>query len=160
MTAGAEPAPAVACHEESAVLSFEQTGFGEEGRPGKPEVVERQNLFEFLSGEFAVTVLTTDVVGNTATLCFNGSDSGTSVAFDTESPAPLALGGSSGSGTTGYDGEMGEMIVYDRVLTAGEINEIGFYLAQRYNIAYVPEPASALVLVVGFAAAGLRRRRR
>ena len=116
----------------------------------------------YLSGEFALLTLTTDVTADLATLTFNGGASGTSAAFDTTSPAPLSLGGAAGSGIASYDGEIAEMIVFDRVLTADEINEVGFYLERRYGLdtAYVPEPATLGLLCLGALLALARRRQR
>lgn len=63
--------------------------------------------------------------------------------------------------TNGYNGDIAELLVYDRALTAAEQNEVGFYLAQKYSLdtTYVPEPSSAVLLGFGGLALIIRRRK-
>ena len=112
-----------------------------------------------LTGLFAISVLTTDVANDTTTLVLNGDPAftGTTVARGAYGVAPLTLGGYP-TGSSPYDGEMAEMIVFDRVLTGAEIDEVAGYLADRYDIAYIPEPATLSVLCLG--ALGIVRRKK
>lgn len=50
-----------------------------------------------------------------------------------------------------WPGMIAEILVYDRSLTAGELNAIGFYLTHKYSIqtVYTPEPATGLLLACG-----------
>jgi hypothetical protein len=75
----------------------------------------------------------------------------------------MQVGGAHYSGRE-YHGDLAEMIVYDRKLTGWEMNEVGYYLAEKYGFDtdyVVPEPATlvvwSLLAACGF---GLTRRRR
>ena len=61
--------------------------------------------------------------------------------------------GGSRAGTSGdfADVDIAEVIIFDRALTAGERNEVGFALEQRYGLdtAFVPEPASGVLAGLG-----------
>jgi len=61
-----------------------------------------------------------------------------------------------------FNGDIAEILVYDRVLTSEEQNEVGNYLQEKWDIdgAYVPEPATLALLSVGGSLALLRRQRR
>ena len=63
------------------------------------------------------------------------------------------LGGQNfGGGSLGYlTGDIAELIMYDRVLTAGELNTVGYYLEDKYALdtAYVPEPTTMALLGLG-----------
>ena len=73
------------------------------------------------------------------------------------------LGGQNfGGGSLTYlTGDIAELILYDRVLTAGELNTVGYYLEDKYGLdtAYVvPEPATMALLGLG-SLVMLRRRK-
>ena len=115
-----------------------------------------------LTDRFRMTLLTTDVAGAATTLTLTtgptwGDTMRTTInaAPDVSGVAPLILGGYVDGGSA-YDGEIAEMIVYDRVLTDEEMREVCRYLELRY---FIPEPATALILLPGFAAVAWRRRR-
>ncbi|MEZ5302550.1 MAG: PEP-CTERM sorting domain-containing protein [Verrucomicrobiales bacterium] len=57
--------------------------------------------------------------------------------------------------------EIAEVLLFNRSLAEPEINSVLAYLSDRYALetAYVPEPSRALLLIGGFAACLLRRRR-
>ncbi len=70
-------------------------------------------------------------------------------------------------GDTGYDqnktirADIAEIVIYNRALTSGEEEQVGFYLADKYGLStsYIPEPATAGLLVLGALGFALRRRR-
>jgi len=51
----------------------------------------------------------------------------------------------------GYRGDIAEMLIYERTLSAAELNQVGFYLEQKYSLdtAYVPEPSTIALLACG-----------
>ncbi len=60
-----------------------------------------------------------------------------------------------------FDGQIAELIVYDRQLTPAEMSQVNGYLESKYyNIAVVPEPGSFLLWLMGGGLALLWRRRR
>jgi len=69
--------------------------------------------------------------------------------------APLLLGGSGDAGTS-FDGQMDEVAIFDRGLTAGEVQQLydspGLLAAQA-----VPEPSSVLLICVGVGLCALAR---
>lgn len=61
------------------------------------------------------------------------------------------IGGlTSGSTDWFWDGDIAEVLIYDRALSLGEKNQVGFYLEQKYSLqtAYLPEPAGLIVLAL------------
>ena len=65
----------------------------------------------------------------------------------------ISLGALSG-GTSSFDGEWGEVLIYSRVLTSDELNTVGFYQQDKWGISgsYTdpsgPTPASGTVIVI------------
>jgi hypothetical protein len=49
-----------------------------------------------------------------------------------------------------WDGDIAEVLIYNRALSLGEKNQVGFYLEQKYSLdtAYLPEPAGLIVLAL------------
>jgi len=77
---------------------------------------------------------------------------------------PLGIGGANFAGRD-YIGDIAEMIVYDRALTPAELNSVGYYLEDKYDLdtAYIPEPTAfclAALGLLGLLACGRRRRLR
>lgn len=72
----------------------------------------------------------------------------------------VVVGARNDGATWAFDGLIAELIVYDRILSESEMNEVGYYLQEKYGLAgaYVPEPAS-LVLMGAGGLMLLRRRR-
>ncbi|NIA06462.1 MAG: PEP-CTERM sorting domain-containing protein [Actinobacteria bacterium] len=63
-------------------------------------------------------------------------------------------------GGTYLDGDISEILAYDRALSDAELNQVGSYLGTKYGITWVPEPATMIVLAAGGLLALLGRRRR
>jgi hypothetical protein len=83
---------------------------------------------------------------------------GFSIGDRLDNAGPATLG-------QGWTGAIAEVLVYDRALTPFEINQTGFYLAEKYGLttSYVaPEPSAAVLFFVasaaGLAVIGRRRR--
>ena len=100
------------------------------------------------------------------TWLFNGVDTGTP-ALTAGTPSEYDSGlsvGWTGSGSEYWIGDIAEIIIFDRVLNGSEINEVGALLETRYGLdtafVAVPEPSTAILIVLGGAACLLRRRRR
>lgn len=96
---------------------------------------------------------------------FNGQQivDSTTAAFEYALGTGVKLGGTdypSATDLRNFEGLIAEVLIYDRALTADELNEVGYYLEQKYllDTAYVPEPGTCVMLMIG--AAGLMRRRR
>ena len=54
-------------------------------------------------------------------------------------------------GEQAWRGNIAELLIFNRTLTASEANDVGFYLQQKYGItgAYVPEPSSVMLAITG-----------
>jgi hypothetical protein len=66
-------------------------------------------------------------------------------------------------GGSRWQGNIAELLIFNRTLSAGEANDVGYYLQEKYGIAgayVVPEPASVALLLLGGGAVLLLRRRR
>ena len=79
--------------------------------------------------------------------------------------ANLAIGsfGVAGNALQPSQVDFAEFLVFDRLLTPAEENDLGFYLGQKYNIttAYIPEPSTfGLLALGGIALLTCRNRRR
>ena len=70
--------------------------------------------------------------------------------------------GAVGGGYQYVNADIAEIILYDRVLTATDMNEVGYYLEVKYGLdtLYTPEPATIGLLGIGSLLALLRRRSR
>jgi hypothetical protein len=78
--------------------------------------------------------------------------------------ADLKIGGTDFNGRD-YDGLIAEMMIFDRALDSAEINQVGYYLEQKYGLdtafVAVPEPTSWILLGLGgLCLVGYCRRRR
>ncbi len=74
----------------------------------------------------------------------------------TVSTYPISLG--TQQGDNWFGGEMGDVLFYNQVLSATNRGNVGYYLAQKYDISgstyvgmYVPEPSTLALLAAGLA---------
>lgn len=101
----------------------------------------RQNAFPGVNGE-SVAVMTNGPASTTVHV--NGSDWTQNPTQTTSTPGRLALGGGVGHGIDPLQQHIAEVIVYDRVLTSGEREDVETYLAARYSFP-VPPVATPVV---------------
>jgi hypothetical protein len=80
-----------------------------------------------------------------------------SFTYDPPSPGKLWVGDTYHGSSAGFNGYLAEAIIWNRVLTAGEIQTVAKYLYGAY--VYTPEPAGAALLGLGGLLVTLRRRR-
>jgi len=81
------------------------------------------------------------------------------VSIGTDSYSQKAIGGNVtlgsdygaaiGTGSQSFDGDIAEVLIYNRVLSKSERDLVGSYLGAKYGIAYVPEPATIALLGLG-----------
>jgi hypothetical protein len=92
----------------------------------------------------------------TKDLWFDGSLAGSGAYVNDKNPAvsnPLLIGTYAGFNHY-YDGDLAEVLIYTRTLSAGELNSVGYYLGQKYGIpnSYTnaaPEPSTLTLLAAG-----------
>jgi hypothetical protein len=133
---------------------------------------DNPNNSAFIAGSNLATVqqpfissLSSTGTGGTLVASLNGAGQpvswqvpGNAVSADS-GPAGFTVGAIANDAQT-WNGLIAEVLVYDHVLTGGELNGVGSYLADKYGIesSFVPEPSGGMLL----GAAGLwwcRRRR-
>jgi len=69
-------------------------------------------------------------------------------ATATPTTGPVEVGGATSTDVYRYDGYIGDVIIYDRVLSGDELNAVGWYLQSRYGLAgYYQNPLVARVAV-------------
>lgn len=97
---------------------------------------------------------------NLTDLLLNGVSLGTAGNNNTPFTGDSAELPQIGYGTPGgsninrrFIGELAEILIYDRMLNPAELNAVGFYLDQKYQIdtAFIPEPSTVLLLLAGLA---------
>ena len=98
----------------------------------------------------------------------NTTDWGATTTLDTPSPKGVGAYGNTGSGTLNqfYNGDLAEVIVFNRALSNSELNLVGFFLQEKYSVngqfalPPVPEPSTGLLMMFGIATISLQRRSR
>lgn len=86
------------------------------------------------------STLTADL--SSATLYLNGTANGSGSLSGIHNPTPgMFLGGASDGPTwwrSGWQGDIAEVLVYDRVLSSAELSQVNVYLSAKYNLNVVP----------------------
>ncbi len=118
------------------------------------------------SAPFGSHIITVEaILGGGTNVLLDGSlilsDPGSFSHFDLATA--LGIGGANFNGRE-YNGDLSEVLVFDRLLSDAERNDVGFYLASKYGlqtefVGAVPEPASAWLLAAGVTVLVTRRRR-
>ena len=64
-----------------------------------------------------------------------------------------------GNAVNALVGDIAEVLIYDSVLSASELNQVGFFLEDKYglNTAYVPEPCTGVLVALGLLCLGCVR---
>ena len=104
------------------------------------------------TGDFSIGVWTRNALDqHNAPLYFNNGGAGTFVSSDNDPPNLIGLAdeetflgrgrGNDGTPSDWLEGDIAELLVFDRVLTASEQRQIGRYLAAKYDVetGYAPE---------------------
>lgn len=71
---------------------------------------------------------------NGAAIALNGAVPATANTANVSTVTATAAVGNHPNGTAGFDGDVMEVIVYDRALSYGEQNAVGYYLEKKHNL--------------------------
>ncbi len=101
--------------------------------------------------------VTIDYVGNTVVLTQDGRvtservDKWSAEEFEgiTSNTATLYTSIGAGSGGQLWNGDIAEILLFDRVLEDEEFMAVGEYLGDKYGVTFIPEPASIAMLAAG-----------
>jgi len=129
--------------------------FGSSARKG-PINIDDPSAYDWLDG----VIYSASSADGLWTNVLNGveqySTASNTVSFETNA----LLGTSATWANTLFDGDIAELLIFDRVLSDSEEQAVGLYLQQKYDISgsYVPEPGTIALLALGTVL--LRRKRR
>ncbi|MCA9247495.1 MAG: PEP-CTERM sorting domain-containing protein [Planctomycetales bacterium] len=108
----------------------------------------------------------TQEVGVSRTIDIDGVnifDDGSTAFSTTGLGTTFQVGAQVGGSDRRWNGDIAELIVFDRALSASELNDVGFYLQKKWGIngAYlaIPEPSTMTLLGLGMIGLVARRRR-
>jgi hypothetical protein len=107
-------------------------------------------------------VATMVLTGSEMISYLNGDSDGWTPTYATAYSQAIATDDPINIGTqSGFDlnGTLYEVMIFDRALTDGERIQVETYLGTKYGIGVIPEPASALLLLMALLALVARRRR-
>ncbi len=169
---------------EKTQVVFQQTGAGSNERAALLAVGTKYGFCGQYNDAYSIVPytqrtsrLTAMQVDDTTTPNIRISDNGIWYEGTTSAAGNLNIGtartnvGSQGSREY-FDGEIAEIIVFDRLLSDGsldptdnELNDVLYYLDQKWNLGNgisetVPEPSTWVLAIIGLVAIGAYRRRR
>ncbi len=98
---------------------------------------------------------------DTLTHWLNGKKNSTQSNVDANPSGHLSteIGKPADISSSFFSGNISEILVYDRALSASERQQVEAFLGDKYGIAVVPEPSAIVLLVAGGALVGFRQRK-
>ena len=92
---------------------------------------------------FVAEIATLDPLGN-VTSYQNGAATGSGTLSSLQGISPGITLGAAGNDTSGWQGDISEVLVYDHILSTSEIQQLSIYLAAKYDLPYAGAAAPTI----------------